>query len=77
MASRWGGNGPRHMGSVLVILGTMLLVPATLQYRSFIRMLERQMKAKFPVSLVQYTAALIAMIGLGALANFFFRFGPF
>jgi len=33
MQSRWGGNGPRHMGSVLVILGTLLLVPATLQYR--------------------------------------------
>lgn len=76
-SSNWEPGGAQHMGSMLVILGTFLLVPATIQHWNFLRHLKKQTKIIFPISLAQITAGLISLVGLAALANLFFRVGPF
>ncbi len=70
-------TGPLNMGTALVILGTVLLVPATWQHWIFLRHLKAQAKEKFPVSLALFVSGLIAMLGLAALANLIFKLGPF
>ena len=76
-AITWERSGPLNMGTALVILGTVLLVPATWQHWVFLRHLRAQAKEKFPFSLAQITAGLIALVGLAALSNLLFKMGPF
>jgi putative membrane protein len=76
-SSSWQPTGALHMGSTLVIVGTLLLIPAGFQHWMFLRLLKKQAKTRFPISLAQVTAGFIALLGLGAITNLFFRWGPF
>lgn len=73
----WQPRGALNMGTALVVLGTLLLIPATWQHSLFIRRLKAQAKERFPVSMAQIASGLIALLGLAALANLVFKLGPF
>ena len=73
----WEPTGALHMGSTLVILGTLLLIPAVVQHWLFLRNLKQQARVRFPFSLALIVSAIIAVLGLAAIANLFFRLGPF
>jgi inner membrane protein YidH len=68
---------PRNFGSALVILGTLFLVFATIEYFSFIGRLNKETGHKFRVTTVAVASVLISLIGLIALADLLFRIGPF
>ncbi|HCU25286.1 MAG TPA: DUF202 domain-containing protein [Deltaproteobacteria bacterium] len=70
-------RGALHMGQVLVIVGTLILIPASIQHGMYLRMLKKQAQVPFPFSLAQIVAGLMAFLGLAAIANLFFRWGPF
>ena len=76
-----GGIGPRHgplnLGRVMVVLGILLLVPAIAQHWQFLRGLSKRAHRRFPFSLALVTAAVIQLIGIGALLSLFLRLGPF
>lgn len=73
----WEPTGALHMGATLVILGTLILVPAGIQHWMVIRRLKKQANYRFPISIAQITASLITFLGLMAMANLFFHLGPF
>jgi putative membrane protein len=68
--------GPRNLGEVLVILGTILMGFAIIEYVLYQRLLSRQMGRKFPVSTTLIGALLMIVLGFFALANLLFRLGP-
>ena len=70
-------RGPRNLGLSLVAVGTLVLLAATFQYWRMQRKLRNETGAKLPVSLGLITALSVSMIGLVALAELIFRFGPF
>ncbi len=73
----WHPAGALNMGTTLVLLGTLLLIPATLQHWLFLRHLKKQAKMRFPVSLAQLASGFISVLGLAAIANLIFKIGPF
>jgi putative membrane protein len=68
--------GPRSLGEVLVIMGTLLMGFAIIEYVLYQRLLSRQMGQKFPVSTTLIGALLMTVLGFLALANLLFRIGP-
>jgi putative membrane protein len=68
--------GPRNMGEVLVVLGTVLMGFAIVEYVLYQRLLSRQAGQKFPVSTTLIGGLLMTILGLLALANLMFRLGP-
>jgi len=70
-------HGPRNLGRVMVVLGVLLLVPATIQHWQFLRGLRARAHRKFPPSLALITGGIIQLIGIGAVLSVFFRLGPF
>jgi len=70
-------RGPRNLGISLVAVGTLVLLAATFQYWKMQRRLRRETGAKLPLSLGLVTALSVSAIGLVALAELIFRFGPF
>jgi putative membrane protein len=70
-------RGPLNLGRVMVALGVLLLIPATLQHWQFLRGLRRRAHRKFPLSLAFITAGVIQLIGIAALLSLLFRLGPF
>jgi hypothetical protein len=70
-------EGPRNLGMALVILGTTVLIAATIQYWLMLRHVRRSSGEKFPLSLSVITAAALSVVGLVAVLNVVFRFGPF
>jgi putative membrane protein len=68
--------GPRNLGEVLVILGTVLMGFAIVEYVLYQRLLSRQAGRKFPVSTTLIGALLMIVLGFFALANLLFRLGP-
>lgn len=74
---RWEPSGALHMGATLVVVGTLLLIPATIQHWLFLRRLKGQAKLRFPISIAQIAAGMISLLGLGAVANLFLKVGPF
>jgi len=70
-------RGPRNLGVSLVAVGTLVLLAATFQYWKMQRKLRRDTGVKLPVSLGLITALSVSAIGLVALAELIFRFGPF
>ena len=61
----------------LVVLGTVLLIGAMVQYRSALRRLRREhpQRNEFPLAFV--AASAIALIGFFAMLNLLFRWGGF
>ena len=76
IGDNWEPRGPHAVGSMLVALGTVLLIIATLQHWLFRRRLRRLQKERPPFSLALLAASLIVLLGLMALLNLFFRLGP-
>ena len=68
---------PRNFGLALVILGTVFLLFASVEYLSFLRRLNKETGHKFRISTTSLAAALISLVGLFALADLLFRIGPF
>jgi putative membrane protein len=68
---------PRNFGLALVILGTVFLVLASVEYLSFLRRLNKEMGHKFRISTTSLAAIMISLVGLIALADLLFRIGPF
>jgi len=73
----WHPGGALHMGKTLVVFGTLLLVPTTIQHWLYVRRLKKHSSEKFPISFALIAAGLISLLGLAALANLFFHLGPF
>jgi inner membrane protein YidH len=70
-------QGPLNLGRVMVVLGVLLLVPAIVQHWQFLRALSARANRTFPRSLALITAAVIQLLGIGALLSLFLRLGPF
>ena len=70
-------RGPRNLGGSLVAVGTLVLLAATFQYWKMQRKLRREAGAKLPVSLALITALSMSTLGIVAMAELLFRFGPF
>jgi putative membrane protein len=68
---------PRNFGLALVILGTVFLVLASIEYFSFLRRLNQETGHKFRISTISLAAVLLSLVGLIALADLLFRIGPF
>lgn len=69
-------QGTRHLGLVLVLLGTALLGMAILEYIAYQWRLSRWMKQKFPLSTALIAALLISVLGILAVINLAFNIGP-
>ena len=70
-------RGPRNLGLSLVGVGTFVLLAATLQYGRMQRKLKRETPGRLPRSLGVITAISVSLIGIVAMAELLFRFGPF
>ncbi|MEJ2431595.1 MAG: DUF202 domain-containing protein [Deltaproteobacteria bacterium] len=68
---------PRNFGLALVILGTVFLIFASIEYLSFLRRLNQETGHKFRISTTSVAALLMSLVGLMALADLLFRLGPF
>jgi putative membrane protein len=64
--------GPREFALALVTIGLAALALATLEYRQNIRIVNAQYPKK-PRSLAGFVAALISLLGIGALLAMIFR----
>lgn len=69
-------QGTRHLGLILVLLGTGLLGMAILEYIAYQWKLSRWMKQKFPLSTALIAALLISVLGILAVINLAFNIGP-
>jgi putative membrane protein len=67
---------PRNFGSALATLGTVCLGCAIVEYLVFIKRLNKEGGHKFHVSTAFVAAFLLTLLGLIALADMLFRFGP-
>jgi putative membrane protein len=76
MAGQAAAQGTRHLGLVLVLLGTALLGMAILEYLVYQWKLSRWMKQKFPLSTALIAALLISILGILAAVNLAFNIGP-
>jgi putative membrane protein len=72
----FAAHRPRNFGSALAILGTVLLACAIVEYLVFINRLNKEGGHKFHVSTAFVAAFLLTFLGLIALADMLFRFGP-
>jgi putative membrane protein len=68
--------GPRNLGLALVVLGTLLMGFAAVEYFFFQRSLSRQFNRKFRVSTVLIASLLISVVGILALINLLYNIGP-
>lgn len=68
-------SGPRRLGMALIGTGVLFLLLASLEYFRQLRRLRpgRRFEWRLPL----FLAFALALIGLLALANVVFRFGPF
>jgi len=64
--------GPREFALALVVIGLVALALATMEYRQNIRIVKAQYP-KSPRSLSGLVAALISLLGIGALLAMIFR----
>lgn len=64
--------GPREFALALVVIGLVALALATMEYRQNIRIVKAQYP-KSPHSLSGLVAALISLLGIGALLAMIFR----
>jgi putative membrane protein len=64
--------GPRHFAMILIVIGIVALVLATLQHRRQRRVLEREYENP-PASTAGLIAALISVMGLLAISAVIFR----
>ena len=69
--------GARNLGMALLILGAAMLFMAVAQQIVFLRRLSSMSGHKFPISIALVSSICMLAIGLLALANIVFRFGPF
>lgn len=76
MVGQVATQGTRHLGLVLVLLGTALLGMAILEYLAYQWKLSRWMKQKFPLSTALIAALLITVLGILAAVNLAFNIGP-
>ena len=77
LGDNWEPRGPHAIGSMLVVLGTVLLTIATVQHWLFRRRLRALRQERLPFSLALLGASLMVLLGLMALLNLFFHLGPF
>jgi putative membrane protein len=64
--------GPRHFSMILIIIGVVSLVLATIQHRGQLRLLKMQ-DATIPASAAGWVAGLVSVLGLGAILAVIFR----
>ncbi len=69
-------QGPRNLGVTMVILGTLLLAVAIVEYFLYLRRLTAEAHRTFPKSPALIAAFLISLLGFLALINVFFHIGP-
>ena len=81
-------HAPRNFGLALIILGVAILMLGITYHLMFMRELRRERgllaqegliraRTDFPVSYTLIVAVLLLMLGLAAIADAVFRFGPF
>ncbi|MDQ7823665.1 MAG: DUF202 domain-containing protein [Candidatus Eremiobacteraeota bacterium] len=71
-----GHHGARNLGMLMTLLGTCLLIPATVEYLLFLRRISKEAHQKFPVSTALLAAFLLSILGLLAIMNLLFNIGP-
>ena len=69
-------QGPRNLGMAMVILGTLLLAVAIVEYFLYVRRLAAQANHSIPISTALIAAFVISGLGLLALVNLIFHIGP-
>jgi len=72
-----GSHGARNLGTLMTVLGTVLLILATAEYTLYLRQICKVLHHKFPRSLTLLAALLLSMLGLLALMDILFKIGPF
>jgi putative membrane protein len=66
--------GPRGFGLIMITIGVLILVLATIEHRREVRALRDQYGVLVPRSLATYTAGLIATLGVLLLLAAVFRY---
>lgn len=69
-------HAPRHLGMIMVLLGTVLLAIEVVEYLVYLRRLGAQAHRRFARSPALISAFLISGLGILALLNLLFQFGP-
>ena len=64
--------GPRHFSMILIVIGVVALVMATIQHRRQLQILKMEYE-KIPVSTAGWVAGLISVMGLLAVLAVIFR----
>ena len=81
-------HAPRNFGMTLIVLGVTILMVGIAYHGAFMRELRREReemaeegliraKTHFPVSYTLIVAVLLLLLGLTAIADGVFHFGPF
>jgi putative membrane protein len=81
-------DAPRNFGMALLVLGVGILATGIIYHLAFMRELRHERvalagegliraKTNFPVSYTLIVAVLLLMLGLTAMADMVFHFGPF
>ena len=68
-SGRLSAKSPHHLGIILVALGVVFLILATMEYLSFIRKLDYKAHKKFRVSTSLAASLLLSIIGLTLLIH--------
>lgn len=67
--------GPRHLGMLMIVMGEVVLVVATLKHRDDLRQLDRRFPDQYtpPKSIAAMTACLMVVMGVLALLAVVFK----
>ncbi len=75
-AGRASPHGPRNLGILLILIGTLALPLATAQYWRYRRLLSARGGKLRVLDLTLAVAMLVSLLGVAAIMNVLFRLGP-
>ena len=70
-------TGAENLGTTLAVLGTIMLMAATVEHVVFLRGLCRDTNHKFQVSTTLFAAGFLSLMGLVVLLELLFEIGPY
>ena len=78
VAGDWRPVGPTNLGLALIVLGTALLMAATVEHILFVKRLQANAPHDVPRHSIAVTAAIIVvLIGVILIGNLLLQVGPF
>ncbi len=72
-----GAEETSQLGLAMAVLGTSLLILATIEYVLYLGRTCRETNRKFPLSTTLFAAGLLSLVGLLVLLEMLFQIGPF